>query len=96
MPKATWNGVVLAEANMDECQLVEGNIYFPPEAVNREYLRESDTHTRCYWKGLASYYDVLVGDQVNRDAAWYYPEPTPAARHIANHVAFWHGVKVER
>lgn len=94
MPRATWNGVVLAQS--DRFEDVEGNVYFPPEAVNRRYLRESATHTRCAWKGMASYYDVVVEGQTNKDAAWFYPAPTNAARKIKDHVAFWRGVVVER
>lgn len=90
--KAVWNGVVIAES--DKTIVVEGNHYFPPESVRREYLQPSDTHTTCPWKGVASYYHVVVGDQVNRDAAWYYPEPKPAASHIKDYVAFWRGVQV--
>jgi uncharacterized protein (DUF427 family) len=93
MPRATWNGAVLAES--DRTVVVEGNHYFPPEAVRRERLRDSATHTVCGWKGTASYYDVEVGGQVNKDAAWYYPDPTPAAANIKGHVAFWKGVRVE-
>lgn len=93
MPKAIWNGVVLAES--DQCEVIEGNQYFPPDAVNRAYLRESSTHTVCGWKGTASYYDVVVGGEVNKDAAWYYPHPKDAARQIKDHVAFWHGVQVD-
>jgi uncharacterized protein (DUF427 family) len=95
MPKATWNEAVLAEAEIDRCKLVEGNIYFPPDAVDRESLRDSNTHTTCHWKGLASYYDVVVGNSLNRDAAWYYPSPMPAAEEITNYIAFWHGIEVE-
>jgi uncharacterized protein (DUF427 family) len=91
--KAIWNGAVLAES--DKAIVVEGNHYFPPESVNREYLEESTTHTTCPWKGLASYYSVVVNDQPNRDAAWTYPNPKPAAAQIKDHVAFWRGVKVE-
>jgi uncharacterized protein (DUF427 family) len=93
MPRATWNGTVLAES--DRCVVVEGNQYFPPASVKREHLRPSATHTTCPWKGVASYYDVVVNGEVNRDAAWYYPDPKDAARNIAGHVAFWRGVKVE-
>ena len=93
MPRAIWNGTVIAES--DHCVVVEGNQYFPPDAVKREYVRASDTHTTCPWKGVASYYDVVVNGKVNRDAAWYYPEPKEAARQITDHVAFWHGVNVE-
>jgi uncharacterized protein (DUF427 family) len=94
MAKAVWNGRVLAESNSYE--LVEGNVYFPKGAVKPEYLRESETHTVCGWKGLASYYDVVVDGKVNRDAAWYYPTPSAEAANILDHVAFWHGVQVER
>ena len=74
--------------------MVEGNHYFPPDALNREYFRESSKHTTCPWKGKASYYDVVVNGDANRDAAWYYPEPKPAAAQIKGYVAFWRGVKV--
>jgi uncharacterized protein (DUF427 family) len=93
MPKATWNGQVIAES--DRCETVEGNYYFPPSAVKREFLQESATHTTCGWKGVASYYDVVVNGQKNPDAAWYYPEPKDAAKNIAGYVAFWKGVTVE-
>ena len=95
MPKATWNGAVLAEASTDQVEIVERNVYFPIEAVRRECLRPSATHTFCGWKGTASYYDVVVDGQVNADAAWYYPEPMDAAKQIAGRVAFWKGVLVE-
>jgi uncharacterized protein (DUF427 family) len=91
--KAIWNGAVLAES--DETVVVEGNHYFPSESVKREHFRESKTHTDCPWKGEASYYDVVVGDEVNKDAAWFYPQPKDAAREIEGRVAFWRGVKVE-
>ena len=93
MPRAIWNGTVIAES--DRCVVVEGNQYFPPDAVRREHLQPSETHTTCPWKGDASYYDVVVGGKSNKDAAWYYPQPKEAARQIAGHVAFWHGVRVE-
>ena len=96
MPKATWNGAVIAEASSDAVEIVENNVYFPVESVRREYLQPSDTHTVCGWKGTASYYHVAVNGQVNSDAAWYYPEPKDAARNIAGRVAFWKGVQVER
>ena len=95
MPKATWNGAVIAEANDDSVEIVEGNVYFPPDAVNRDFLKESRTHSVCPWKGTASYYDVVVDGEVNKDAAWYYPVTKPAAEHIAGHIAFWKGVSVE-
>jgi uncharacterized protein (DUF427 family) len=93
MPRAIWNGAVLAES--DRTETVEGNHYFPPDALRREFFRDSATHTACGWKGTASYYDVVVNGRENRDAAWYYPEPLPAARNIAGYVAFWKGVQVE-
>lgn len=93
MTKAIWNGVVLAES--DKTVVVEGNHYFPPESINRQYFQASETHTVCPWKGVASYYDVAVEGQVNRGAAWYYPEPKPAAKNIKGYLAFWKGVKVE-
>ena len=90
--KATWKGAVLAES--DDTVVVEGNHYFPPDSIKREHFRESETHTVCPWKGTASYYDVVVGGEVNRDAAWYYPQPKDAAKEIKDRVAFWRGVKV--
>lgn len=90
--KAVWKDTVLAES--DETIVVEGNHYFPPESVNKEYLHESDHQTRCPWKGFASYYDVVVEGDVNKNAAWYYPEPKEVASQIKDYVAFWHGVKV--
>jgi len=90
--KATWNNIDLAES--EQTVVVEGNHYFPPEAINKEYFQESSTHSTCPWKGEASYYNLVVNGQVNKDAAWYYPEPKPAAAEIKNHVAFWRGVKV--
>ena len=94
MPKATWNGAVLAESK--RCEVVEGNQYFPLEDVKRELLRPSSTHTTCSWKGEASYYDVVVGDKLNKDAAWFYPEPKEAAKQIKDRVAFWKGVQIDR
>ena len=90
--KAIWNDVTLAES--DDTVVVENNHYFPPDSVKREYLKESDTHTTCPWKGKASYYTVVVNDEVNKDAAWYYPEPKEAAQQIKDYVAFWKGVEV--
>jgi uncharacterized protein (DUF427 family) len=95
MAKASWNGQTIAEANGEDVQIVEGNIYFPPSKVKKEMLRESALHTTCPWKGIASYYDVVIGETVNKDAAWYYPEPKTAAANITGFVAFWKGVKVE-
>ena len=93
MAKAIWNGAVLAQS--DHCEIVEGNYYFPPDSINPEYLKESKTHTNCFWKGEASYYNIEVDGQVNQDGAWYYPEPKEKAKKIQNYVAFWRGVQVE-
>ena len=93
MARASWNGAVLAES--DQTVVVEGNHYFPPSAVHSEFLRPSDTHTVCGWKGTASYHDVEVKGQRNPDAAWFYPDPKPAAAEIKDHIAFWKGVRVE-
>jgi uncharacterized protein (DUF427 family) len=94
MPKAVWAGKVIAESAT--CIELEGNLYFPPEAVRREYLAPSATKTTCPWKGQASYYHVEVDGMRNPDAAWYYPAPSEAARQIRDHIAFWKGVRVER
>ena len=94
MAKATWNGQVIAES--DAFELVEGNVYFPPSAVRSDLLQPSDTTTVCGWKGQAHYCDVVVDGEVNRDAAWYYPEPEDAAGQIRGHIAFWRGVSVEK
>ncbi len=91
--RAIWNGAVLAESN--ETVVVEGNQYFPKESINEEYFVPSDTHTICPWKGKASYYSLRVNGEENPDAAWYYPEPKPAASSIKDRVAFWKGVKIE-
>lgn len=93
MPRATWKGAVIAESDMTT--VLEGNHYFPVESVRAEHLASSTTHTTCGWKGVASYYDVVVGDERNADAAWYYPDPKEAASEIAGRVAFWKGVRVE-
>jgi uncharacterized protein (DUF427 family) len=90
--KAIWNGTLLAES--DDIVVVEGNRYFPESALRREYVRPSSTQTTCAWKGVASYYDVVVGDAVNHDAVWYYAEPKNAAKQIRGRVAFWKGVEI--
>lgn len=94
MPKASWNGAIIAAADTDNVKIVEGNVYFPYDAVDRTYLRDSKTKTVCPWKGTASYYDLAVEGEINRDAAWYYPSPKPAAAEIAGYVAFWKGVEI--
>jgi uncharacterized protein (DUF427 family) len=93
MAKAIWNGVVVAES--DQCEVVEGNQYFPPTALKLEYFKPSSTHTTCGWKGVASYYNLDVNGAVNKDAAWFYPTPKDAAQNITGYIAFWRGVKVE-
>jgi uncharacterized protein (DUF427 family) len=93
MPRATWHGTVLAES--DETVVLEGNHYFPPETVRREFLRESPTQTVCPWKGQASYFTVEVDGRSITDAAWFYPDPLPDAKDVAGYVACWKGVKVE-
>lgn len=92
MAKASWNGVILAQSDVYE--LVEGNVYFPASAINRKYFSESETHSVCSWKGEASYYNIEVKGEVNKDAAWYYPKTKDAAKNIEGKVAFWRGVEV--
>ena len=92
MVKAIWNDKVIAES--DETIMVEGNHYFPPDSINPEYFQNSSTHTRCPWKGVASYHTIVVDDIQNSDGAWFYPEPSQAAGLIKDYVAFWRGVKV--
>lgn len=94
MAHAEWNEAVIASA--DQYEVVEGNVYFPPAQVDSSFLEPSKTHTVCGWKGTASYYHVVVGDQRLEDAAWFYPDPKPAAANIKDHIAFWRGVKVVR
>ena len=90
--RATWNGKVLAESA--ETRVVEGNHYFPPDSLSRDFFRDSEKRTHCPWKGEASYYDVVVDGDTNRDAAWTYPETKEAANDIRGYVAFWNGVEV--
>ena len=90
--KAIWNGTTLAES--DDTIIIEGNHYFPLDSINKKYFEPSETHTVCPWKGTASYYDVTANGEINRDAAWFYPEPKDAAKEIENYVAFWKGVEV--
>ena len=90
--KAIWKGATLAHS--DKTVVVEGNHYFPAATIRPEYFRKSDTNTFCHWKGQASYYDIVVGDQINQDAAWYYADPMDAAKQIKDHVAFWKGVQI--
>ena len=90
--KAIWKNVTLAESN--KTIVIEGNHYFPPDSLNKEYFQESNTHTTCPWKGVASYYNIMVKEDVNKDAAWFYPESKEKAQEIKNYIAFWHGVEV--
>jgi len=90
--KAIWKGTIIAES--DDTVVVEGNHYFPGHSVNAELLSKSDTHTRCPWKGEASYYNITVNGETNEDAAWYYPDPKEAAKQIKGRIAFWHGVEI--
>lgn len=97
--KAIWNNKVVAEADKDELIYIEGNWYFPPDAIIKELYQASDLKTHCPWKGDASYYDINVDGQTNKDAAWYYPQPLPAAsertkKDFTGYVAFWRGVEV--
>lgn len=92
MPRAVWNDVVIART--ERFETVEGNIYFPPESLDMQYFRRSDNRSICPWKGEASYYDIVVGSKINKDGAWYYPAPKPAAANITGYVAFWRGVQV--
>ncbi len=91
--KAIWNGEVIAQS--DKIINLEGNKYFPAHAVNPAFLKKSETHTVCPWKGHASYYDIVVNGKINKDAAWYYPDPKPMASKIKNYVAFWKGVEIK-
>lgn len=92
MPRAIWNDVVLAESDVTE--IVEGNHYFPPDTLKEEYFRKSEAETVCGWKGTASYFDVIVAEDVNEQAAWYYADPKPEASHVKGYIAFWKGVVV--
>lgn len=93
MPKAIWNGKVIAET--DDHEVVENNIYFPPDSINKKFFKESDHSSVCPWKGTASYFHIEVDGEANKDAAWYYSEPKEAAENIRGHIAFWKGVEVQ-
>jgi uncharacterized protein (DUF427 family) len=90
--KAIWNGAIIAESN--DTIVIENNQYFPPGAVKKEFLGSSDTHSLCPWKGQAAYFNIEVEGRVNKDAAWYYPQPKDAAKEIKDYIAFWKGVEV--
>lgn len=96
MPKAIWKDTVIAEAGKEDVRLVEGNVYFPREAVKQEYLQTSSKTTECGWKGTANYFDLVVGGERNEDAAWTYRTPKDAASEIADRIAFWRGVQIEQ
>ena len=93
MVKAVWKGNVIAES--DDVEIIEGNYYFPPDAVKNDLLVDSETTSICPWKGEANYYDIVIDKQINKNAAWYYPNPKPKASKIKDYVAFWKGVKIE-
>jgi uncharacterized protein (DUF427 family) len=90
--QATWNHTVIADSN--ETIVIENNHYFPPAAVKKEFFKLSYTHSICPWKGEASYFDIEVDGKLNRDAAWFYPQPKDAAKEIKDYIAFWKGVKI--
>jgi uncharacterized protein (DUF427 family) len=92
--KVMWKNLILAESN--DTVVVEGNHYFPPDSIKKQYFKKSETHTTCPWKGLASYYHLDVDGEINKDAAWYYPDPKDAAKNIKNYIAFWKGVEVKK
>lgn len=92
--KAIWNNQVIAES--DNTVVVEGNHYFPPDSVKMEFLKKSGNTYHCHWKGLADYYNVVIGEQTCADCAWIYPEPTQSARRIKGYVAFWRGVEIKK
>jgi len=94
MAKASWNGQTIAESK--DIVEVEGNLYFPSDSVNKEFIKASSTTSTCPWKGNAKYYSLTVHGEENQDAAWYYPDPKPAARNIQGRVAFWRGVEIEK
>jgi len=91
--QAIWNNQVIAES--DETVVVEGNHYFPPSSIKKEFFKTNDHHTTCPWKGEASYYTISVDGSENKNAAWYYPAPKEKAANIKDHVAFWKGVEVK-
>ncbi|PKO04223.1 MAG: hypothetical protein CVU41_18190 [Chloroflexi bacterium HGW-Chloroflexi-3] len=93
MPKAIWNGKVIAES--EKFVKLEGNFYFPPESIKQEFFKKNNSHTVCPWKGKASYYDIVVDGKTNQGAAWYYPQPSNAAQEIKDYVAFWNGVTIQ-
>ena len=94
MPTATFNGEVIASSK--DFETVEGNIYFPPSALKREFFKKSDHTTTCPWKGEASYFDVIVNGKISENGAWYYPDPKKEAKNIHGYIAFWNGVEVQK
>jgi len=97
--KATWNSTIIAEAAKEDLIRIEGNWYFPPSSLKREFFKDSDHHTTCFWKGEASYYDVDVDGQINEFGAWYYPQPMAGSvervkKDFTNYVAFWNGIEI--
>ncbi len=96
MIRALWNGTVIAQAPDADVRMVEGNMYFPPDSLNRIYIKPSERTSLCIWKGRANYYDIVVGDKTNQDAAWYYPSPSLLAKKIKGYVAFWNAVEIQK
>lgn len=96
MPTATWRGAVIAQSDLHDVEIVEGNIYFPRKDVRADLLRPSEKTTTCSWKGECNYFDVVVDGEVNKDAAWVYENPLPKAQHVKGRVAFWRGVEVKK
>jgi uncharacterized protein (DUF427 family) len=96
MIRAVWNGAVIAQAPEAEVRMVEGNVYFPPDSLDHSYIKPSKRTSLCIWKGRANYYDIVVGDKTNVDAAWYYPKPSLLAKKITGYVAFWNGVEIQK
>ena len=92
--KAIWNNQVLAESA--NTIIVEGNHYFPPDSINKQFFEESSHSSACFWKGEAAYFSISVGGETNDNAAWYYPSPKSKASHIKNYVAFWKGIEVHK
>ena len=90
--EAKWNGKIIAKSN--ETIIVERNHYFPPDSINKEYLKESTHASVCPWKGTAAYHDVVVDGKTNKNAAWYYPLPYEKAKQIKGYIAFWRGVEI--
>lgn len=90
--KAMWNGQIIAES--EHTEIVDRNHYFPMDSINKEFFKKTSHNTTCPWKGEAAYYNVVVKGKINENAAWYYPNPSEAAKNIKNYVAFWRGIEI--